>query len=240
MYTEKVVDVFHYGESMFRFRTTRDTTFRFKNGEFAMIGMYSQKYKREIHRAYSIVSTSYDDYLEFLSIKIEDGPLTSELQHIQPGDEILIKPKTTGSLCADYLTPKENLVMLSTGTGLAPFVSIIRDPYTYERFKNVYLFHTVRKVNELAFSNTILDVCNDVPLTYIPTVTQEPYEREGRFWKYLPGVLGHELDYDIDGVMVCGSMQLNKECRDKFSTAGWQEGNTGEMGDFLLERAFVG
>ena len=149
MLKEKVIEITHYSDRLFSFKTTRDKTFRFKNGEFCMIGLQGDK--RPLLRAYSIVSTNYDDHLEFLSIKVPDGPLTSKLQNIQVGDEILVNPKVTGSLVVDYLTPKENLVMLATGTGIAPFVSIAQDPETYSRFKRVYLFHTVRTVYEITY-----------------------------------------------------------------------------------------
>src|SRR5210317_830365 len=151
MNTETVLEVHHYSNTLFRFKTTRNQSFRFKTGEFAMIGMYNSNLDKNIFRAYSICSTPYDDHLEFLSIKVENGPLTSELQKLMPGDEIFVKPKCTGSLVVDYLHPKKNLILLATGTGLAPFMSIVRDPYTYDRFKHVYLFHSARKINELAY-----------------------------------------------------------------------------------------
>jgi len=239
MNTETVLSVIHYSDSMFSFKTTRNKSFRFESGEFAMIGLHSEKYSRDIFRAYSVCSTPYDDHLEFLSIKVEDGPLTSMLQHIQPGDEIMVKPKTTGSLVIDYLHPKENLVMLSTGTGIAPFMSIVRDYRTYERFQNIYLFHTTRKVAELGYLQELRDLEQELPFKYVDSVTREQYNRTGRFWDHIVEVLGTDLFVERDGVMVCGSPSLNKQCRTGFSASGWQEGNTGEMGDFLLERAFV-
>ena len=245
MLKEKVIEIKHYSDRLFSFKTTRDKTFRFKNGEFAMIGLdvdttvKGSPLPKKVMRAYSIVSTNYDDHLEFLSIIVPDGPLTSKLKHLQVGDEILIKPKCTGSLVCDYLYPKENLVMLATGTGIAPFMSIAHDPETYTRFKKVFLFHTVRNVNELAYIESLNSIEEDLPFTYIPTVTREDYGRTGRFWQYIEEFLPGGFLKERDGIMVCGSPEMNKECRTMFKTLNWQEGNTGEMGDFMLERAFV-
>lgn len=237
MYTEKVLEVQHYSDRLFSFKTTRDRSFRFKNGEFAMIGIDADP--RPIFRAYSVVSTNYDDHLEFLSIKVPNGPLTSKLKNIQVGDDILVKPKCTGSLVIDYLNPTENLVMLSTGTGIAPFVCIARDFETYERFDNVFLFHTVREKNELAYRPELALLETDLPFRYIESVTREEYPRKGRFWDHLEEVLPGGLTKGRDSVMVCGSPELNKQCRTQFTSQGWVEGNTGECGDFMLERAFV-
>lgn len=237
--TETVLEVQHYNNNLFSFKTTRNQTFKFKTGEFAMIGLHQPKYDKDIFRAYSICSTPYDDHLEFLSIKIPDGPLTSVLSLIQPGDKILVKPKTTGSLCVDYLTPKQNLVMLATGTGLAPFLSVVRDPFTYERFENVYLFHTTRTIAELAYREDLLSLSEQLPLKYVDSVTREVYNRNSRFWDYIPEYLEGGFNKDRDGILVCGSPSLNKQCRTQFAELGLEEGNTGEMGDFLLERAFV-
>ena len=241
MLTEKVIEVKHHSDRLFSFKTTRDQSFRFKNGEFAMIGLASEEEGgRPLLRAYSIVSTNYDDYLEFLSIKIEDGPLTSRLSNITVGDDILIKPKCTGSLVTDYLKPTKNLVMLSTGTGVAPFVSIARDlVQTYEQFENVYLFHTVRNKNELAYRPELALLESDVNFLYIESVTREPYPREGRFWDHIEEFLDGGLTLGRDSVMVCGSPDLNRQCRTMFKEQGWAEGNVGEAGDFMLERAFV-
>ena len=238
MLKEKVIEINHYSDRLFSFKTTRDKTFRFKNGEFCMIGLDLEP--KKVMRAYSIVSTNYDDHIEFLSIKVQDGPLTSKLQHLSVGDEVLINPKTTGSLVCDYLYPKDNLVMLATGTGIAPFISIAHDPATYERFGFVYLFHTVRNVNELAYIESLNSIEENMPFRYIPTVTREPYKRTGRFWQYINDELTSGFVNDRDGIMVCGSPEMNKECRSMFNDLKWAEGNTGEMGDFMLERAFAG
>lgn len=237
MQIEKVLEVKHYSDRLFSFKTTRDRSFRFKNGEFVMIGL--QVSDKKIFRAYSIVSTCYDDFLEFLSIKVEDGPLTTHLKNIQVGDEIFVKAKATGSLVIDYMTQKQNLVMLATGTGIAPFVSIAQDFETYDKFKNVYLFHTVRHTNELAYKQQLNKLEFD-NFRYIESVTREKYVRPGRFWNYIPDILEGGLKKDRDAVMVCGSPEMNKDCREMFSNQGWQEGNHGENGDFMLERAFAG
>lgn len=238
----EITTVTHYSDRLFSFTTTRPREFRFKNGEFAMIGLPKEKYngEKQVFRAYSIVSTNYDDHIEFLSIKVPNGPLTSILQKIEPGDELLIKPKCVGSLCIDYLKPTENLVLLSTGTGIAPFMSIISDYETYDKFENVYLFHTVRNINELSYINEIDNLVDLFRgLVYINTVTKEPYVRPGRFWNYLEDYLPGGFDKHRDAVMVCGSPELNKGCRTLFKGLGWEEGNQGEIGDFLLERAFA-
>ena len=194
---------------------------------------------KPIFRAYSVASTPYDDHLEFLSIKVPDGPLTSRLQNIVPGDKILVKPRCTGSLVIDYLTPKPNLVMLATGTGLAPFLSIVRDYRTFEMYEHVYLFHTVRDVNELAFNTMLTDMQSELPFTYIESVTREPYKRSGRFWDHIPAVIPGGLSKEQHAVMVCGSPSLNKQCRVNFGETGWVEGTLDTPGDFMLERAFA-
>ena len=238
MQYETVLEVTHYTDRLFKFKTTRDKSFKFKNGEFAMIGLETET--KPLLRAYSITSTCYEDHLEFLSIKVPDGPLTSRLQNILEGDTILIKPKTTGSLVIDYLKPKKNLVLLATGTGIAPFISIVNDYETYERFENVLLFHTVRDKNELAYLKELTELSQNMNLKYIESVTNGNYVREGRFWDWIEESLPNNFSMERDSIMVCGSPELNKECRTMFSELGWQEGNTGEMGDFMLERAFAG
>lgn len=232
-----LLEINHYSDRLFSFKTSRPKSFRFKNGEFVMIGFDNAEGK--IYRAYSIVSPNYEDYLEFLSIKVENGPFTSKLKLLKAGDLLTLKPKTTGSLVIDYLLPKDNLVLLCTGTGIAPFMSIVRDPYTYEKFKNVYLFHTVRNKNELCFKNELNMLMGDLPFVYVESVTREKYHRNGRFWQFIREYIPNNLDKNKLAIMVCGSPSLNKECRSLLSSDQWIEGNTGEMGDFLLERAFV-
>ena len=238
MNTEIVTEVKHYSDRLFSFKTTRNKSFRFKNGEFCMLGLDIEP--KPLLRAYSIVSANYDDHLEFLSIKVPDGPLTSRLQHLKIGDAVLVNNKCTGSLVIDYVFKKKNLVLLATGTGVAPFMSIANDIETYEKFENVYLFHTVRNKNELAYLDTLISLEDQVAFKYIPTVTREPFERHGRFWHYINSFLEGGFHIKRDCVMVCGSPAMNKECRDFFTELGWAEGNTGDNGDFMLERAFAG
>ena len=237
MNTEKVTWVHHWTDKTFSFKTTRTQTFRFKNGEFAMIGLMGEE--RPLLRAYSIASANYEDELEFLSIKVPDGPLTSRLQHLKVGDEVLCMPKCTGTLTIDNLTKTDNLYLLSTGTGLAPFMSIIRDPETYEKFKNVILVHTTRTHSEHTYTDVIQEMCNTFSLTYYDTCTQEDYVRKGRFWEHIEEFTNGGFNRDTDRVMVCGGPDMNFECRDYFEEAGFIEGNLGEAGDFVLERAFV-
>lgn len=184
---ERVISVHHWTESLFSFRTTRDPSFRFRNGEFTMIGIEVEG--RPLLRAYSVVSANYEEELEFFSIKVENGPLTSRLQHLKVGDPIMVGKKPTGTLVLDNLLPGRHLYLLGTGTGLAPFLSIIKDPETYERFERVVLVHGCRKVEELAYGDTITQ---DLPnheflgetiadqLIYYPTVTREPFRNTGR------------------------------------------------------------
>ena len=237
MNTEKVTWVHHWTDKTFSFKTTRTQTFRFKNGEFAMIGLMGEE--RPLLRAYSIASANYEDELEFLSIKVPDGPLTSRLQHLKVGDDVLCMPKCTGTLTIDNLTKADNLYLLSTGTGLAPFMSIIRDPETYEKFKNVILVHTTRTHSEQTYTDVIQELCNTFSLTYYDTCTQEDYVRKGRFWEHIEQFTNGGFNKDTDRVMVCGGPDMNFECRDYFEEIGFVEGNLGEAGDFVLERAFV-
>tara|TARA_B100000902_G_scaffold379906_1_gene414716 strand:+ start:8760 stop:9485 length:726 start_codon:yes stop_codon:yes gene_type:complete len=238
--TETVTWVHHWTDKTFSFKTTRSQTFRFINGEFAMIGLPSEEEGgRPTLRAYSIASANYEDHLEFLSIKVPDGPLTSRLQHLKVGDEVLVMPKCTGTLTIDNLTVAENLYLLSTGTGLAPFMSIIRDPATYDKFKNVILVHTTRTHAEHTYTDTIKELTETFPLTYYDTCTQEPYEREGRFWEHIYNFTNDGFNKDTDRIMVCGGPDMNYQCRDFFEDTGFTEGNLGEAGDFVLERAFV-
>ena len=185
---ERVLSVHHWTDRLFSFTTTRDASLRFSNGHFTMIGLRKEDGK-PLLRAYSIVSANYEEHLEFLSIKVPDGPLTSRLQHIQPGDTIIVGRKPTGTLLIDYLLPAKRLYLLSTGTGLAPFLSIIRDPETFERFEQVVLVHGVRQVDELAYHDYItehlpkhefLGELVSGKLLYYPTVTREEFRNQGR------------------------------------------------------------
>ena len=249
---EKVLTVKHWTDRLFTFTTTRDTSLRFSNGHFTMIGLKVNN--KPLLRAYSIVSANYEDHLEFLSIKVPDGPLTSRLQHIQPGDTIIVGRKPTGTLLCDYLLPGKRLYLLSTGTGLAPFMSIIRDPETYERFEKVILVHGVRQVDELAYHDLLVDhlpkheylgdlVANQ--LLYYPTVTREQYRNMGRVTELLEsGKLLSDLglpalDRENDRVMICGSPAMLKDLKHMLEARGFAEGNTTRPGDFVIERAFA-
>ena len=222
--TQSVTDVHHWNESLFSFKTTRDQSLRFENGHFVMLGMEVEG--RPLMRAYSIASPNYDDELEFLSIKVPDGPLTSKLQDIKVGDELLVSSKPTGTLVVDHLLEGHNLYLISTGTGLAPFISIIQDPTVYERFDNVILTHGVRYVSELAYQDFIL---KDLPeneflgedvkekLIYYPTVTREDFHTQGRLTdlmnteKLFMDIYQSIPNPEHDRFMICGSPSMLKE-----------------------------
>ena len=249
---EEVLTVHHWTDRLFSFTTTRDPALRFSNGHFTMIGLRVDG--KPLLRAYSIVSANYEEHLEFLSIKVQDGPLTSRLQHIQVGDKIVIGKKPTGTLLIDYLLPGQNLYLLSTGTGMAPFLSIIRDPETYERFEKVILVHGVRQVHELAYHDYLTQ---DLPqheflgemvsqqFLYYPTVTREPYKHQGRVTDLIEnGQLFADLglptlDPAQDRVMICGSPQMLKDLKRMLEERQFKEGNTSTPGDFVIERAFA-
>lgn len=250
---ETVLTVHHWTDRLFSFTTTRDQALRFSNGHFTMIGLRKEDGK-PLLRAYSIASANYEEHLEFLSIKVPDGPLTSRLQHIQPGDKIVVGRKPTGTLLLDYLLPAKNLYLIGTGTGLAPWMSIIRDPETYEKFEKVVLVHGVRQVNELAYrdyitqelpQNEFLGEMVSQQLIYYPTVTREPFERQGRIPDLVEsGQMAREtglpdLNPDTDRVMICGSPAMLKSLKDMCEKRGFKEGNTTTPGDFVIERAFV-
>ena len=250
--TETVLDVHHWTDSMFSFTATRSPSFRFANGQFVMIGL--EVSGKPMLRAYSLASTNYDDKLEFLSIKVADGPLTSRLQHIKAGDRILVGRKPTGTLVLDNLLPGRNLYLLSTGTGLAPFLSIIRDPETYERHDKIVLVHGCRHVAELAYGDRIR---NELPadefvgdmirekLVYYPTVTREPFENRGRITDLITsGRLFADtrlpvLDAEHDRVMLCGSPQMIGDLKSMLEERHFTEGSSSTPGQFVVERAFV-
>jgi ferredoxin--NADP+ reductase len=249
---ERVLSVHHWTDRLFSFTTTRDTSLRFSNGHFTMIGLRVDG--KPLLRAYSIVSANYEEHLEFLSIKVQDGPLTSRLQHIQPGDTVIVGRKPTGTLLIDYLTPGKRLYLLSTGTGMAPFMSIIRDPETYEKFEQVVLVHGVREVKELAYHDYItqelpqhefLGEMVSRQLLYYPTVTREPYKHQGRVTTVIEnGQLASDLGLPAlnaaeDRVMICGSPAMLRDLKAMMETRGLKEGNTTTPGDFVIERAFV-
>ena len=249
---EEVLSVHHWTDRLFSFTTTRDQALRFSNGHFTMIGLRVEG--KPLLRAYSIVSPNYEEHLEFLSIKVPDGPLTSRLQHIQVGDKIVVGKKPTGTLLIDYLLPGKNLYMLSTGTGMAPFLSILRDPDTYERFEKVILVHGVRQVNELAYHDYLTQTLPQheflgelirAQFLYYPTVTREPYRHQGRVTDLIDnGQLFADLglpslDPERDRVMICGSPQMLKDLKRMLEARHFTEGNTTTPGDFVIERAFA-
>ncbi len=249
---ERVLSVHHWTDRLFSFTTTRNQAMRFSNGHFTMIGLRVEN--KPLLRAYSIASANYEDHLEFLSIKVEDGPLTSRLRHIQVGDAIIVGRKPTGTLVIDYLLPGKRLFMLATGTGLAPFMSIVRDPATYERFEQIVLVHGVRIVDELAYHGLLVDhlpaheFLGDMvssQLLYYPTVTREEYRNQGRIPDLIEsGKLFADLglpafDPAEDRVMICGSPSMLRDLKQLLERRGFREGNTSTPGDFVIERAFA-
>ncbi len=249
---ERVLTVHHWTDRLFTFTTTRDPALRFSNGHFTMIGLRVDG--KPLLRAYSIVSANYEDHLEFLSIKVPDGPLTSRLQNIKVGDTIIVGRKPTGTLVTDYLLPGKRLYLLSTGTGLAPFMSIIRDPETYEKFEQVILVHGVRNVDELAYHDLLVEhlpnheFLGDLvtsKLRYYPTVTREQYKNMGRVTDLISsGKLFSDLgvptfDPAADRIMICGSPGMLRDLKQMLEHGGFKEGNTSTPGDFVIERAFA-
>jgi len=249
---ETVTAVRHWNDTLFSFTTTRDSGFRFSNGHFTMIGLEVDA--RPLVRAYSIVSANHEDHLEFFSIKVQDGPLTSRLQHLRAGDPILVSRKPTGTLVLDNLLPGRNLYLLGTGTGLAPFLSIIRDPQTYERFERVILAHGVRSVSELAYAelltrelprNEFFGEAVREKLLYYPTVTREAFRNRGRLSRLLEeGRLAFELGLPEpcpadDRFMLCGSPAMLGELSAILDGRGFSEARHGEAAHYVIERAFV-
>lgn len=255
LYLAEVSWVHHWADGMFSFRTTRPAAFRFRAGEFVMIGL--DQGERPLLRAYSIVSAPWEEHLEFLSVKVDDGPLTSRLQHLAVGDHVFIGRKTTGTLVLDALLPGETLVMCATGTGLAPFLSVLRDPETHERFGRVVITHTVRRADELAYRALLEEeISHDAVLreilsshfTYYPTVTREAFHRPGRITDRIRSgdfardmAMGEApLDPATTRVMLCGSMAFNREMGAMLEALGFDEGSNAKPGHYVLERAFVG
>ncbi|MEJ8813131.1 ferredoxin--NADP reductase [Variovorax ureilyticus] len=249
---ERVLAVHHWTDRLFTFTTTRDQALRFSNGHFTMIGLKVND--KPLLRAYSIASANYEDHLEFLSIKVEDGPLTSRLQHVQPGDTVIVGRKPTGTLLIDYTLPGKRLYLFGTGTGLAPFMSVIRDPETYERFDQIILVHGVRQIDELAYHDLVTnhlpnhEILGDLirdQLLYYPTVTREEFRNTGRITDLvatnkLTDDLGlPPLDAAEDRVMLCGSPGLLIDMREILEARGFKEGNTTTPGDYVVERAFA-
>ena len=251
--TEKVTDVVHWNDTLFSFKTTRSQGLRFRNGEFIMIGLEIDG--KSIMRAYSIASANHEEHLEFFSIKVPDGVLTSRLRHLNVGDEVLIGSKPTGTLVIDDLRDGRNLYLIGTGTGLAPFLSIIKDPETYARFDKVVLFHGVRFVNEVAYHELLsvelaeheyLGEMVSEKLIYYPCVTREEYQNQGRITDLMTsGKLYRdiglpEIDPKLDRVMLCGSPSMLKETCAILDDLGFEESRRkGVQGDYVVERAFV-
>jgi ferredoxin--NADP+ reductase len=249
---ETVLSVRHWNDTLFSFTTTRSQALHFKSGHFVMVGMEVEG--RPLMRAYSVASAHYEEHLEFYSIKVPGGPLTSRLQHIQPGDTVLVGNKGTGTLVMNHLRPGKRLYLLGTGTGLAPFLSIVRDFDTYERFEHVILTHGVRYVNELGYSDYLQ---NELPeheylgelvrkqLLYYPTVTREPYAITGRLTEALATnrLSRHfglpDLDPEHDRVMICGNPDMLDELVETLETRGFREGKSHDAGEYAIERAFV-
>jgi ferredoxin--NADP+ reductase len=249
---ETVLSVHHWNDTLFSFTTTRDPALRFKTGQFVMIGLEVDG--KPLMRAYSIVSAHYEEHLEFYSIKVPNGPLTSRLQHLKVGDTIKVSRKPTGSLIMDNLKPGKNLYMLSTGTGLAPFMSVIRDPEFYEAFEKVVLTHGVRWKSELGYFEHITE---DLPehehfgdlvrdqLIYYPTVTRDEFARQGRLTDLIENGQMFEdiglppLNPETDRVMICGSPAMLKDLVEILEKRGFVEGTSHSPGDYVIERAFV-
>ncbi len=251
-FSEQVLEVAHYTDKLFSFKTTRSPSFRFQSGQFTMIGVEADG--RPLLRAYSVASAFYDDWLEFFSIKVPGGPLTSRLQHIRNGDTILVGPKPTGTLLNGHLRPGRRLLLLATGTGFAPFASLLRDPETYERFETIIAVEGCRTVAELAFADRavaevqkheLLGEFATTQLHYYSAVTQEPFIRQGR----IPGLITSgalfrdlglaPLDRENDRVMICGNPGMLADLTALLTGLGFVEGSSGEPGDFVIEKAFA-
>lgn len=247
-----VESVHHWTEELFSLRVTRPASFRFRSGEFVMLGLIVEG--RPLLRAYSIASPSWDEGLDFYSIKVQDGPLTSRLQHVRPGDAALLGRKPTGTLVLDALKPGHRLFLFSTGTGIAPFASLLRDPETYETFDRVVLTHTCRNVADLAYGTALVEGLAEDPLVgevaprklvHYASTTREPYEHTGRVTDLIDsGRLFQDLamaglDAVTDRVMICGSMAMIADTRKRVEAAGLKEGSNAAPGDYVVEKAFA-
>jgi ferredoxin--NADP+ reductase len=251
--TERVLSVRHWNDTLFSFTTTRDSALRFHNGHFVMIGLEVEG--KPLLRAYSIASANYEENLEFLSIKVPDGPLTSRLQHLKEGDSILVSRKPVGTLVADDLRPGKHLYLFGTGTGLAPFMSIIKDPDVYERFDKIILLHGVRWKSELAYADYIENELPSNPffgdvvrekLIYYPAVTREPFRNEGRLTSLVDSgrlftdIGLPEINPETDRAMICGSPHMLADISAMLDKRGFKvSAGVGQPGDYVVERAFV-
>jgi ferredoxin--NADP+ reductase len=249
---ETVIDVHHWSDTLFTIKATRDRSLRFRNGEFAMMGLEVEG--KPLLRAYSMASANYEDHLEFYSIKVQQGPLTSRLQHIKEGDQLLVSKKPTGTLLWDRLKPGRQLYLLSTGTGLAPFLSIIKDPEVYENFDKVILVHGCRYINELTYQRLITHELKHneyfgesvrEKLIYYPAVTREPFKNYGRITSLLKsGQLMEDigmpkLNPEDDRFMLCGSPAMLKSLTAILDDLGFNETRRDDIGEYVIERAFV-
>ncbi len=249
---ETVTSVHHWTDRLFTFTTTRDTGFRFLNGQFVMIGLMVDG--KPLLRAYSMASANYEEDLQFFSIKVQNGPLTSRLQHLKIGDKILVGRKATGTLIQDNLLPGKNLYLLSTGTGLAPFLSVVKDPDAYERFEKIVLIHGCRTVAELAYDDYLTKELPEnefigdevkAKLIYYPTVTREPFRHQGRITSLIEnGQLFADIglppiDPQNDRLMLCGSPAMLKDLVQLLESRGFQEGSQSQPGHYVIEKAFV-
>jgi ferredoxin--NADP+ reductase len=261
---QTVTDVQHYTDRLFRFRCTRPASLRFRSGEFVMIGLMGDPdpktgKQKPLLRAYSIASPAWDDEMEFYSIKVPDGPLTSKLQHIQVGDQIILRPKPVGTLVHDALLPGKRLYFFSTGTGFAPFASLLREPQTYEDYDEVIITHTCREVAELTYGRELIEGLksdelmqellgeeNLAKLKYYPTTTREESPKMGRITTLIEsGEMFRDLgvpplDAVNDRAMICGSLAFNVDVKALLEAAGMREGANSEPGEFVVEKAFVG
>ncbi|WP_085879261.1 ferredoxin--NADP reductase [Roseisalinus antarcticus] len=261
---QTVTEVKHYTDSLFSFRVTRPASLRFRSGEFVMIGLMGDPdpvtgRQKPLLRAYSIASPSWDDELEFYSIKVQNGPLTSKLQHIQPGDTVILRPKPVGTLVHDALLPGKRLYFFATGTGFAPFASLLRDPETYESYDEVIITHTCREVAELTYGRDLIESIrsdelmgellgeeNLAKLRYYPTTTREQSPKMGRITSLIEtGELFADLGVpplspETDRAMVCGSLGFNTDLKVLLEKAGLREGANSEPAEFVVEKAFVG
>ncbi|MCA0906444.1 MULTISPECIES: ferredoxin--NADP reductase [Ruegeria] len=256
---QTVTEVKHWTDSLFSFKVTRPATLRFRSGEFVMIGLLGDNGK-PLLRAYSIASPSWDDELEFYSIKVQNGPLTSKLQHIKPGDQIILRPKPVGTLVHDALLPGKRLWFFATGTGFAPFASLLREPQTYEDYDEVIITHTCREVAELEYGRQLIDsIRQDEMLAeligegfadkirYYPTTTREESPKMGRITDLLKdGTVFSDLGIEggikpeTDRAMVCGSLAFNLDIKEILEGFGLREGANSEPKEFVIEKAFVG
>jgi ferredoxin--NADP+ reductase len=251
-FAETIRSVHHWTDRLFSFRCSRDAAFRFRAGEFVMIGLMVEG--KPLVRAYSVASPTWDEELEFLSIKVQHGPLTSRLQHIRAGDMLLVGRKPTGTLVTDNLLPGGTLWLLATGTGLAPFMSLVREPDVYDRHERIVVCHTVREVAELAYRELI---GRDLPehellgemvrekLVYYPSVTREPFRTQGRITTLIESGRVFDdlglppLDPVRDRVMLCGSEAMNADCKRLLEARGFAEGSNAAPGTYVVEKAFV-